>query len=298
MNRNKGIWIVIGSILAIGIFITNMTTNFVENQEAAGILSPELSDYEESIIEHEVGEALTAAFPEPEAEERDRTAETEGEAKAGAGMETKGTSSKAAPDKAALREEPEKLPAEASLSGSSASLDTAEAPDSVQTAPKEEESPETLPAPPAAEPVITPVSPDSKSRSFGAAPATGAAYYQKHLAELDVRIKKMREESGDSNTYSMKVLADKELKLWNQEMNAIYTSVFDKLDDQAKQALEEAQRTWVKTRDTKAEEAAKKYSGGSLEGLEYTASMAESTRNRAYDLVDEYMEVLSDTEGQ
>lgn len=144
------------------------------------------------------------------------------------------------------------------------------------------------------ETVMSPKAPDTKYKFSNApAPSEGAAYYQKHLENLDEQIKKIREESGDSNTYSMKALADKELKLWNLEQNTIYETIAQKLSDEDKKSLEASQQTWIKNRDAKAEEAAKKYSGGTLEGLEYTASLAESTRSRAYDLVKEYMDVLS-----
>lgn len=279
MNRNQRIWIVIGIILAIGLLVTSMTASFVKNQETlpesrqeSSIVNPELLDSPKSPVE--VQKVQGEPLPDEELKHESYS-------------------------KIASKKVQESLPDETFKSELEAASDTAGAPD---FEPESEQAPEeetdTQPVSPAAEPVITPVSPDSRGRSAGDISTAGAAYYQKHLAELDARIQKMRENSGDSNTYSMKGLADKELKLWNQEMNAIYTAVSDGLDDEARQALEEAQRTWIKDRDAKAEETAKKYSGGSLEGLEYTASLAESTRGRAYDLVDEYMEALSDTEGQ
>jgi uncharacterized protein YecT (DUF1311 family) len=118
------------------------------------------------------------------------------------------------------------------------------------------------------------------------------AYYEKRLAELDAQVQKMRSESSDSTTYSMKTLAEKEFKLWNIEMNTIYAEIMNGLDEDAKGKLESEQQTWLKSRDTKAEEAARKYSGGSLEGVEYTASQAETTRTRTYDLVETYINSL------
>lgn len=96
----------------------------------------------------------------------------------------------------------------------------------------------------------------------------------------------------------MKALVEKELKLWDREQNAIYAAITQELNDEDRKALETSQQEWIKSRDTKAEDAAKKYSGGSLEELEYTASLTESTRARAYDLVAEYMNVLSSGEGR
>ena len=262
MNKNRGIWIVIGSILVIGILITLATNNFVKSKEnlpdsgkGAGqpaVLSqeaeesgsyggqPELFSLEQADVPHEVSEDQVIA-----GKERPSTDEA-------------GSS-----------------PESGEMSFSVRSFES--------------------PAPQAeTEAVISPISPDTKSRSsMLAAPADGTADYQKHLSELDVQIKKMWKESGDSNTYSMKALADKELKLWTIELNAIYNTVSEKLGEEEKNQLEASQLEWLKSRDGKAEEAADKYSGGSLEELEYTASLAESTRTRAYDLAVRYEKVLS-----
>lgn len=147
--------------------------------------------------------------------------------------------------------------------------------------------------------VISPIREDPKNSPVNSiASSEGAAYYQKHLLELDTMIKKMREESVESTTYSMKGQADKELKMWIIEQNAIYSAIIEELSGEEVISLETSQQAWIKSRDAKAEEAAKKYSGGSLEVVEYTASMAESTRARAYDLVEEYISVLSLKEGQ
>lgn len=118
------------------------------------------------------------------------------------------------------------------------------------------------------------------------------AYYHRLLTDLDTQIQSMRNDSSDSTTYSMKTMADKELKLWNVEMNMIYTDVMNAADDVTKAELESAQQDWMKDRDAKAESAAKKYSGGTLEGVEYTACLAESTRQRTYDLVEKYLGFL------
>lgn len=56
----------------------------------------------------------------------------------------------------------------------------------------------------------------------------------------------------------------------------------------------EQQRAWLKERDSAAVEAAKNSAGGSSESLEYTASLAESTRARAYELAELYKAELAD----
>lgn len=140
-------------------------------------------------------------------------------------------------------------------------------------------------------PAISPLEPAGGAAKGNAQEET-KVYYEKRLADLDLQVQKMRSESSDSTTYSMKTLAEKELTIWNMEMNVLYSEIAEVLSEEAKSNLESDQQAWLKNRDIKAEEAAKKYSGGSLEGVEYTAALAESTRERTYYLVEKYSAVL------
>ncbi len=286
MNRNRGIWIVIGSILVIGILITLATSSFVKSKENAGD-SDEFTGFSNSEIQDAPEEAKVysgAAEPFSANMAAPQEAPVAGERS----MLTKNS-------KAAAKTEPapenKSQPADAQLRMKSAPASDQEMPVLMEDARSGESSLE--------ETVMSPINPDTKSKVLKSVTSSeGAAYYQKQLLDLDAQIKKMREESGDSNTYSMKALVDKELKLWNREQNTIYAAIFEDLNENDRKDLEASQQEWIKNRDVKAEEAAKKYSGGSLEELEYTASLTESTRSRAYDLVSEYIEILSSKEGQ
>lgn len=306
MNKNKGIWIVIIGILVIGILVTVMTVSFVSRKESAdqAIGQPEIANQEEPAAfysEEAKEEPFTSQAPDsspvsPAEEEPllSRSQEpgilsAEPEAAAGVLKALPETGTGVETDPAAAHD------AEVLEEGAQV-LEPAAFGASVPAEPQsamEKDAPAK-----AAEPFITPLSPDSKGRSTIVESMDAAAYYQKHMAELDGQIKKMREESADSNTYSMKALADKELRMWSRELNDIYASVSDCLDTEEREELEVSQQKWIKERDSKAQAAGKKYSGGSLEGVEYTASMADSTRSRAYDLVAEYEDVLSEEEVQ
>lgn len=284
MNKNKGIWIVIAGILVIGILITLATSSFVKSREEVldptGITGNSNAEFPDA---SEEGKTYAGT---PELFSADMAAPQEAPVQGG---EAKRKKSVPAPSTSG--ESSQEQPAEARLPMNQAAVS-----DRAEPIPQRTESSDIAST---EETVISPVNPDTKNRSLSAAaPSEGAAYYQKHLADLDMKIKKMRDESVDSNTYSMKALADKELKLWNREQNAIYETISDGLGEEEKKGLEASQQAWTKSRDAKAEEAAKKYSGGSLEELEYTASLAESTRARAYDLVTEYMAVLSSKSSQ
>lgn len=112
--------------------------------------------------------------------------------------------------------------------------------------------------------------------------------YQARLDELELQIQKMRSTETEATTYSMKTAAENELKLWDSELNNIYNDILTHLDEDQTQELVAAEREWMKERDARAVEAARRSAGGTLEGLEYTASLAESTRARAYELADMY----------
>lgn len=112
--------------------------------------------------------------------------------------------------------------------------------------------------------------------------------YRARLDELNQQILRIRRGETDSTTYSVKTAAENELKLWDGELNNIYNDILDRLSEQEKARLVNQERDWMKARDSKAVEAAKKSPGGSQEGVEYTASLAESTKQRAYELADYY----------
>lgn len=115
--------------------------------------------------------------------------------------------------------------------------------------------------------------------------------YRARLDELDLQIQKIRSTETEATTYSMKTAAENELKLWDSELNNIYNDILTYLNEEQTQELVTEEREWMRQRDAKAVEAAKKSAGGTLEGLEYTASLAESTRQRAYELASVYEQV-------
>lgn len=138
----------------------------------------------------------------------------------------------------------------------------------------------------------------SSALQNGASTDTAAApvsYYRERLVELDAQIQKSRENQSASNVNaSAKNAASSELKLWDNELNLVYNEIMDRLNETQAAALVKEEREWIKERDRMAAEAAKASSGGSLESVEYTVSLAETTRMRAYELVDTYEYLLMD----
>lgn len=118
------------------------------------------------------------------------------------------------------------------------------------------------------------------------------SYYVKRLQDLDGQIQKNRDsQTGDGRNSSMKTAASNELKLWDSELNDIYNALLEKLGQEESEALAREERAWLKERDSLAMDAAKNSAGGSSESIEYTLSLVESTRQRAYELAQRFAKV-------
>lgn len=263
MNKGKGIWYVIASILVIGIMTTTYTNKLLVSQQSAN--SAAYASPESSFM---AGETVKRS---PKADSQEG-----GEAKAFSA------------------DSPSSIPSiEESATGNSR---MAAAPEPYQDGQealaveeKEEAIVEQSEAPSIA---ITPLeTAPAAPYAYQLQEEYAAAEYKTRLNELDAQIMRIREEETDSNTYSMKTTAENELKLWDSELNTVYTKILEKVSEEEAALLIQEERNWMKERDALAVMAAKKSNGGA-EGIEYTASLAASTRQRTYDLVDMYQNIL------
>jgi len=140
-----------------------------------------------------------------------------------------------------------------------------------------------------------PISPltGGSSRGLAAADETMTlGDYQKRLEEIDTLVTNMKESDVISNTDSISNIADYEYRLWDAELNRIYQAIMGAMTQEEAEQLRTEERGWLKVRDQAANQAASKYKGGTMERLEYTASMAFSTRERAYELLEDYGQYL------
>lgn len=266
--KNKGILFVMAGIVSVGVLVTAYTDFYVKSQAGASVPQTMMAEAAQSDVT--VPDTMAAA-PEgapaaPEAAPRAMAA----------GLEETMAGARAASEETAPGD-----------SAEAASLDGAETESGSET-------------------VITPLDPPGPGSSMeksvrieqgGAGSSTliveknALTDYQARLAELDSQIQKIREEGTESTTYSMKAAAENELKLWDSELNAVYNDILKRMSTEEAEKLVTEEREWMKKRDAMAVEAAKKSAGGTLEGLEYTASLALSTRERAYQLADLYVQV-------
>ena len=119
-----------------------------------------------------------------------------------------------------------------------------------------------------------------------------SAELEERLKKLDAKIAKARDEEVDSSTSAVLAAYSNELRMWESVLNLIYTSILDVLTEEEAQKLKDDEKTWLRTREKTSQEAAAQYSGGTMETVEYTASMSTLTRERAYALLDTYGEEL------
>ncbi len=116
--------------------------------------------------------------------------------------------------------------------------------------------------------------------------------WRNRLDEVKKRIQKAQESLETSATSnSLKSQAAAELNLWESELNSLYSQILEQLDEDQAKKLAQQQREWMKQRDSNAMAAAKNSLGGA-ESVEYIASLAKSTEERAYALLALYEEEL------
>ncbi|WP_186580236.1 lysozyme inhibitor LprI family protein [Aquibacillus kalidii] len=93
----------------------------------------------------------------------------------------------------------------------------------------------------------------------------------------------------DPSTYAEKKVANDRLEIWDGLLNEIYGVLEEQLPPEEMEQLREEQRNWIDYRDNSALEASLEYKGGTQEHLEYVIVLANLTKERCYELVEEYM---------
>ncbi len=91
------------------------------------------------------------------------------------------------------------------------------------------------------------------------------------------------------NTIEMKSAASQEYERWDKALNEIYGVLKQQLSSDDMSKLKAEQIKWISDRDVKAKEESLEYQGGTAEQLVYISSLAETTKERCYELVDKYM---------
>ena len=313
--RDKRIWIVIACILVIGSGLTKYTHSFVSrsggsaggeaavSMAAAGEYPAALADSSPaaSALEQEAaaqagggqGPGLQSRMAPGPGEASDQAAAGEAgtlasvQESAAPGQETAAAADgEAVPEAAAFGAAP------ATASPKTAGGDSAsESPDDAGT----EGTAADIAADAASAPEETTAADEPISPLVGARPAERSSGsgtdYRQRLEDLDAQIERIQKEEQESNVYSIITSAESELKMWESELNTIYTALLAALSQKDAAGLAQEQQEWMQNREAKAAESSGK--GGSMESLGYAAALVSITRDRAYELVERYEDTVS-----
>lgn len=280
MSKGKGVFAVIAAILVVGLGITSYTSHYINKQSSS---SPPPTMAGAPMMEETV--PSTDGKTTKSAEAYDGAVSVAGEAaspEAGAGaaprsLEEEGSAAAAAETTAAS-------PLTASVQVNSASSDTGETGGSAADG---KDAKETL--------LISPISglpevvKDETEEISSLSADEQKEAYLKRLDDLNTQIDKLWKDTEATST-AMKQTAEYELKMWDNELNKIYQEYRAILDEADAEALRQVELQWIKDRDAKALAASKQVSNGTLESLEYTRTLAEATKARTYELVEQYFE--------
>jgi len=112
--------------------------------------------------------------------------------------------------------------------------------------------------------------------------------YIDKLDKIKVGLKDL-EKLYAGNTFEMKSAAGLEYERWDAALNEIYGVLKTQLSKTEMSSLEKEEMQWIRDKEAKANAAAAEWAGGTGEQLQYVSSVAQSTKDRCYQLVNEYM---------
>ena len=114
------------------------------------------------------------------------------------------------------------------------------------------------------------------------------AYYSR-LGEMDKKLTAKAEEAHKKPIADQKTIADEIWKFWDDELNTMYQELRGLITEEEFDALREEERAWLRSRDEMAAKAAaSENSSSNAQNLAYTRSLAESTKERVYALIEMY----------
>ena len=78
-------------------------------------------------------------------------------------------------------------------------------------------------------------------------------------------------------------------KSWDDMLNEIYNLLKTQLTEDEMKKLQEEEIEWINYRDETAKNESKEFEGGTIYPIMYTSSLTKTTKNRCYELVNNYM---------
>ncbi|MGG1629519.1 lysozyme inhibitor LprI family protein [Rossellomorea sp. NRS-1567] len=105
--------------------------------------------------------------------------------------------------------------------------------------------------------------------------------------ELDAMPDKKDSDKGVTN--AMKNYYGVSYERYDDALNEIYSLLKKELSPEVMKELKAEQLKWIEQKEAKAEKERLKYEGGTFENVAWYISLYESTKDRCYELVNEYM---------
>lgn len=105
--------------------------------------------------------------------------------------------------------------------------------------------------------------------------------------ELDASPEKNDSDKGVTN--AMKSYYGRSYEMYDKALNEIYAVLKKELSPEEMKNLKTSQINWIKQKESTAEEERLNYKGGTSENVVFYVSLYESTKDRCYELVNEYM---------
>ncbi|MGG3859301.1 lysozyme inhibitor LprI family protein [Metabacillus fastidiosus] len=114
--------------------------------------------------------------------------------------------------------------------------------------------------------------------------------YLQKLAKVESSFGDLKPLYDSGTTYELKEAEAEVYKRWDTLLNDIYGELKKQLPASEMNKLRNEQRQWIKNRDKQADESAASFEGGSFAGVQYLSTLGQMTRERCYELVNNYME--------
>ncbi len=118
--------------------------------------------------------------------------------------------------------------------------------------------------------------------------ATKEEYIQK-LNAIEAGLTDLQKLYDEGTMVSMKTAAEETYKRWDTVLNEIYSVLKEQLSTSGMAELKKKQLKWITFRDETAKKASLEFEGGTMESLEYIATLGGVTKERCFELVNLYM---------
>lgn len=112
---------------------------------------------------------------------------------------------------------------------------------------------------------------------------------EEYLEKLNDLEKELQGKPEDGTQLEMEQTQKEIFTRWDDALNEVYSVLEEQLSTSEMDELREEQRNWIKQRDEIAEEEASQFKGGSMESLTYVTTQTRITKERCFELVEDYM---------